>query len=62
MKFNNLEKLPCECGGEKEQIIGYDHRETDDTYVPVRKGWYCFSCFTWERAVLRERIVDENHR
>jgi len=62
MKFNNLEKLPCKCGAEKEQIIGYDHRETDDTYVSVRRGWYCFSCFTWERSVLRERVVDENHR
>jgi hypothetical protein len=58
---DDLTKRVCwECGGEMGQIIGFDKNAEGDM-VPQRRGWYCVQCKTWEKAVLRERTVLDDH-
>lgn len=54
----DLKSKPCQCGKAMEQIIGFNHRSTDDTYQPYRVGWYCRDCKAFEKAILRERTVE----
>ena len=54
----DLVSKPCNCGGTLDEVIGYNHRSTDDTYVAYRVGWYCKKCHKVEQAILRERDVD----
>ena len=57
--MTDLKTKPCGCGAVKEQIIGFHPSGVPDSdLVPVRKGWYCFSCKAWEDAILRERTVE----
>ena len=47
----------CICGEVMDQVIGFNHRSTDDTYQPYRVGWYCTECHAFDKAILREREV-----
>ena len=44
----------CQCGAPMEEVIGYDDREH-----PVRAGWYCIECKSFDKAILRETKVEE---
>jgi len=37
------------------EVVGFDDKAT-----PFRSGWYCPSCKKWEKAILRERLIDTN--
>jgi len=58
MTSEDMTKVPCACGKEKEEIIGYVPDPKNDTVIPVRKGWYCVDCKAWETAILRETTVE----
>lgn len=58
--MTDMTHVPCKCGGQKTEIIGYT--ETEQGCTAIRRGWYCFKCRGWEDAILRERTVDENDR
>lgn len=55
--MNDLTKKRCECGSEKGQVLNFISPEGADLSVPVRVGWYCVECGTFEKAILRERVV-----
>jgi hypothetical protein len=59
--MTDLTTKPCQCGGTLEQVIGHNHRSTDDTYVPFRVCWNCFSCHKVEKAIGRETFVETIH-
>ena len=56
---DNLKEKPCRCGGLMGQIVGFDYRSTDGEYHRYRVGWYCKDCKEFEKAILRERQVNE---
>jgi len=56
--MDDLSQKPCPCGDIAGEVIGFNHRSTDDTYVPYRVGWYCPECHAFEQAILRERVID----
>ncbi len=58
--MSDLSEKPCPCGETAGEVIGFNHRSTDDTYVPYRVGWYCPECKHFEQAILREREIDTN--
>ena len=45
----------CNCGSIMEQVVGFNHRSTDDSYQPYRVGWFCTDCKAFDQAILRER-------
>jgi len=57
-RMEDLSEKPCPCGKTAGEVIGFNHRSTDDTYVPYRVGWYCPECHHFEQAILREREID----
>ena len=57
MATDALSIKPCPCGATMEHIIGFDEN-ADKDLVPARRGWYCFSCYRWEKAILRETVVE----
>jgi len=52
-----MTEKPCRCGKVAGEVIGFNHRSTDDTYVPYRVGWYCPECKAFEKAIGRERVL-----
>ena len=56
--MSDLSEIVCFCGKTAGEVIGFNHRSTDDTYVPYRVGWYCPECHHFEQAILREREID----
>ena len=58
--MDNLSEKPCRCGGTMGEVIGFNHRQTDDTYQMYRVGWYCTECHNFDKAILRERVIDTN--
>jgi hypothetical protein len=42
------------------EVLGYVEKQTGEGYPQAyRKGWYCPWCKSWEDAILREKIVEE---
>jgi len=58
--MDNLSEKPCRCGDTMGEVIGFNHRQTDDTYQMYRVGWYCPECQNFDKAILRERVIDTN--
>ena len=52
--MEDLSTKPCKCGGTMEEVIGHNHRSTDDTYVAYRVCWWCQECMAVDRCVGRE--------
>jgi len=50
-----MDAIPCKCGSQMVEVVGFDDKAT-----PFRSGWYCPSCKKWEKAILRERLIDTN--
>lgn len=44
----------CQCGVLMKEVIGYDRKEH-----PLRAGWYCIECKSFDKAILRETKVEE---
>lgn len=55
----DLSEKPCQCGEVMGEVIGFNHRETDDTYQMYRVGWYCTECQNFDKAIGRERVVNK---
>ncbi len=50
----------CKCGQKMLEVLGYVEKQDGDGHPQAyRKGWYCPLCKTWEDAILREKIVEE---
>jgi hypothetical protein len=56
--MEDLSEKPCPCGETAGEVIGFNHRSTDDTYVPYRVGWYCPECKHFEQAIGRETWIN----
>jgi len=56
--MDDLSQKPCPCGDIAGEVIRFNHRSTDDTYVMYRDGWRCPECQAFEKAILRERVID----
>jgi hypothetical protein len=48
MITDSIEKIPCTCGNEQEEVI----RAQDNTRV----GWWCPKCNGFTKAIGRERV------
>ena len=59
--MTDLSEKPCPCGETMGEVIGFNHRETDDTYQMYRVGWYCPECHAVEKAIGRETFVEIIH-
>lgn len=61
MKATDMKKKPCPCGGTAVQVIAHIDAEGTLLPRPIRRGWYCAQCRSWEKAILREMKVEEQH-
>lgn len=57
--MDDLSEKPCSCGSVMGEVIGFQHRTTDDTYQRYRVGWYCTECQNFDKAIGRERVVNK---
>lgn len=52
MKKETLEQMDCfTCGGKATEVIFAEER--------LRVGWYCPKCQGFEKAIFRERTLEE---
>lgn len=56
--MTDLSEKPCRCGETMGEVIGFNHRSTDDTYQGYRVGWYCPECHNFDAAIGRERVIE----
>jgi len=56
--MTDLSEKPCRCGETMGEVIGFNHRSTDDTYQGYRVGWYCVECHNFDAAIGRERVIE----
>jgi hypothetical protein len=54
-----MDAIPCKCGEQMVEVVGFEGFDVDKA-KPFRSGWYCPSCKNWEKAILRERLIDTN--
>lgn len=55
---DDLSSKPCKCGDVMGEIIGFNDSLVDKNYQSFRVGWYCVKCRGFEKAILRERIIE----
>ena len=53
-------KRSCQCGAEMHEVLGYFDSPQETEPKVFRKGWYCTGCKLFDKAILRERTVEEN--
>jgi hypothetical protein len=39
------------------EIIGFEESEWREEPQAVRRGWFCFDCQDWVKAISRETVV-----
>ena len=54
--MTDLSEKPCRCGDTMGEVIGFNHRETDDTYQMYRVGWYCPECHAVEKRLAGRHL------
>ena len=42
------------------EVLGYFDSPQETEPKVFRKGWYCTGCKLFDKAILRERTVEEN--